>query len=77
MSNLFSFFRTKVCCGTIFSGANGEVLLDMRLWRPCVRCRRMASGSLPEPDETAADNNSDDGSLPASSLDSALVDADQ
>jgi len=31
--------KTKVCCGTIFVGANGEVMLDANLWRPCITCR--------------------------------------
>lgn len=28
-------FREKICCGTIFRGLNGEVLLDQRFLKPC------------------------------------------
>jgi hypothetical protein len=27
--------KTEVCCGIIFKGASGEVLIDQRFWRPC------------------------------------------
>lgn len=27
--------REKICCGTIFRGLNGEVLLDQRFLKPC------------------------------------------
>ncbi|XP_067674256.1 SIN3-HDAC complex-associated factor-like [Haliotis asinina] len=32
--------KTQVCCGIIFKGLNGEVLLDPKLLRPCFTCRR-------------------------------------
>ncbi|ESO89291.1 hypothetical protein LOTGIDRAFT_95027, partial [Lottia gigantea] len=28
--------KTQVCCGTIFKGLNGEVLVDPKLLRPCL-----------------------------------------
>ena len=31
--------RTVVCCGTIFKGANGEVLVDTSLLHPCRSCK--------------------------------------
>ncbi|KAK6169486.1 hypothetical protein SNE40_020530 [Patella caerulea] len=30
--------KTQVCCGIIFKGLNGEVLLDPKLLRPCLSC---------------------------------------
>lgn len=34
LKELFNF-REKICCGTIFRGLNGEVLLDQRFLKPC------------------------------------------
>lgn len=34
------FYRTEVCCGTIFKGLNGEVLVDPQLLHPCYTCRK-------------------------------------
>lgn len=35
--------KTKVCCGTIFKGLNGEVLVDPQLLKPCWTCRKEKS----------------------------------
>lgn len=37
----WSFFlhRTEVCCGIIFKGPNGEVMVDTSLLRPCRKCK--------------------------------------
>lgn len=32
-------FRKKVCCGTIFTGPHGMVMVDPRLLKPCQGCR--------------------------------------
>ncbi|XP_033741012.1 SIN3-HDAC complex-associated factor-like [Pecten maximus] len=32
--------KTQVCCGTIFKGLNGEVLVDPQLLQPCLSCRK-------------------------------------
>ena len=32
------YFRTEICCGIIFKGLNGEILVDQQLLRPCC-CR--------------------------------------
>lgn len=32
-----------MCCGTIFVGANGEAMIDARLWHPCASCRPLTS----------------------------------
>lgn len=32
--------KTEVCCGTIFKGLNGEVLVDPQLLHPCYTCRK-------------------------------------
>lgn len=32
--------KVEICCGTIFTGPNGELLLDANLWRPCGRCSK-------------------------------------
>lgn len=34
----FLFFREKVCCGTIFKGRFGEVIVDPRFLKPCQGC---------------------------------------
>lgn len=31
----FFFFRETICCGTIFKGPNGEILVDTRFLKPC------------------------------------------
>ena len=35
-----SLSRTEICCGIIFKGLNGEVLVDQQLLRPCRLCRK-------------------------------------
>ena len=42
---LFSTFRTKVCCGIIFKGMNGEVLIDPQLLQPCWSCHKGKSST--------------------------------
>ncbi|XP_052810209.1 SIN3-HDAC complex-associated factor-like [Mya arenaria] len=42
---------TQVCCGTIFKGMNGEVLVDPTLLHPCWSCKSNKSGS------TSSNNN--------------------
>ena len=32
-------FRTEICCGIIFKGPNGDVLLDTTLLHPCRTCK--------------------------------------
>lgn len=32
--------KTEICCGIIFKGLNGEVLVDQQLLRPCRTCRK-------------------------------------
>lgn len=40
--------KTEICCGIIFKGQNGEVMVDTALLRPCTSCRRtQSSTSLP------------------------------
>lgn len=29
------FYREEICCGTIFKGLNGEIIVDPRLMKPC------------------------------------------
>ncbi|KAH3888981.1 SIN3-HDAC complex-associated factor-like [Dreissena polymorpha] len=36
---------TQVCCGMIFKGMNGEVLLDPTLLKPCWSCKKTKSDS--------------------------------
>lgn len=64
--------KTKVCCGTIFVGAAGEVMIDARFWHPCASCR--PGGVALETGSTAGqDVMSDDGMEDVS--DSASVDS--
>lgn len=35
--------REKICCGTIFKGPSGQVLLDPRLLKPCKVCMKPSS----------------------------------
>lgn len=53
-STLFSSFldltywkQTAICCGTIFRGTNGEVMVDPRLLRPCQTCKPCGSMAAP------------------------------
>ncbi|CAH1800152.1 unnamed protein product [Owenia fusiformis] len=43
--------KAKVCCGTIFKGPSGEVLIDPRFIRPCNGCRRNRKQNSVEVDE--------------------------
>lgn len=38
--------KEKVCCGTVFKGPFGQVILDPRLWRPCSNCKKPTPGNL-------------------------------
>ncbi len=38
-------FRTQICCGIVFKGANGEILVDTNLLRRCKRCKPSQSQS--------------------------------
>ena len=40
-------FRAQVCCGIIFKGMNGEVLVDPTLLRPCQTCKKSDSNHTP------------------------------
>jgi len=56
--------KTEVCCGVIFKGPRGEVVIDMSLMHPCKSCKRM--------DESVAAAASDEMlSSPASPSDTA------
>lgn len=51
-----SFWRKeKVCCGIIFKGPHGEVLIYPKLLRPC-RCRRLSNPSSPPRSSTDQDS---------------------
>ena len=41
-------YRTEICCGIIFKGANGEVIIDPSLLRPCI-CRAKSARSQAAP----------------------------
>lgn len=44
--NLSGWRREEVCCGTIFKGPNGEVLVDPKLLKPHCYCARGQSKNL-------------------------------
>jgi hypothetical protein len=65
--------KTEICCGIIFKGVNGEVLVDMKLLRPCRSCKpspSSASSSSGELTPTHQTNNLLALSAAASSQDS-------
>lgn len=60
--------REKVCCGVIFKGPNGEVIVDPRFMKPCMFKRKApvsapVTVSVPKPSMTKvySDNSSDSG----------------
>lgn len=58
-------FREKVCCGLIFRGDCGEVLIDPRFFQPCsCRIKSLESSPAPTPASTplASSGASDGGS---------------
>nr|XP_023680234.1 SIN3-HDAC complex-associated factor-like [Paramormyrops kingsleyae]XP_023680235.1 SIN3-HDAC complex-associated factor-like [Paramormyrops kingsleyae]XP_023680237.1 SIN3-HDAC complex-associated factor-like [Paramormyrops kingsleyae] len=56
---LFSFLdltywkRQKVCCGIVYKGRFGEVMIDPRLFKPC--CRSKKQEALPPPPDAHPD----------------------
>lgn len=50
----------KVCCGTVFVGANGEAMIDARLWHPCATCRPLSLVSAASPAPSIIHDLSDD-----------------
>lgn len=36
-------FRQKVCCGIVYKGRFGEVIIDPRLFKPCCSSKKLAS----------------------------------
>ena len=49
--------KTQVCCGIIFKGMNGEVLVDPQLLQPCWSCTK---GSKSRPGELRRSQSTDD-----------------
>ncbi len=45
-------FRTQICCGIVFKGANGELLVDTDLLRRCKRCKPSQSQAQSEASST-------------------------
>lgn len=43
--------KTEICCGIIFKGANGEVLVDTKLLHPCRTCKPVSKANS----ETSSD----------------------
>ena len=83
--------RTEVCCGIIFKGVNGEVLVDTSLLHPCRTCKPTSENgshselssqqSSPQPEEgiPEADQPAVDHSmnqLPADDFEEEFDDAD-
>lgn len=48
-NSLFSPGRQKVCCGIIYKGRFGEVLIDTHLFKPCCRNKQPATEKSPPP----------------------------
>lgn len=62
---IISIFREKVCCGLIFRGDCGEVLIDPRFFHPCsCRMKTLELSPAPTPASTprASSGASDGGS---------------
>lgn len=41
----FPLFRQKVCCGIVYKGRFGEVIIDPRLFKPCCSSKKQTLGS--------------------------------
>ncbi|XP_017780070.1 PREDICTED: protein FAM60A isoform X2 [Nicrophorus vespilloides] len=69
--------KLKICCGIIFEGPNGEMLIDERYWKPC-RARLAAQCKLRSPsvESNAATKGSSKGYSDSSS-DSGYDDSNQ
>jgi len=48
--------KTKICCGYIFEGANGDILVDKQLFTPCKarQCMMTASADVSKSPETTS-----------------------
>lgn len=61
---IFVHFRTEVCCGIIFKGLNGEVLVDPQLLHPCYSCTK---GSKSQPGKLRRSQSTEDAESTTSS----------
>ena len=62
-----------MCCGVIFTGINGEVLVDTSLLRPCGSCKRTTYGAtcqqnIDAPSDSSSSSASRDGLVAAKLL---------
>ena len=48
--DLSGWRKEEVCCGTIFKGPNGEVLVDPKLLKPYCHCARSRNKILDKKD---------------------------
>lgn len=53
-------FRQKVCCGIIYKGRFGEVLIDPHLFKPCCRKKRQQQQQQEEEEEDEEDDDDDE-----------------
>ncbi|XP_046735291.1 uncharacterized protein LOC124404870 [Diprion similis] len=79
--DLTYFKREKICCGTIFKGPYGEVMVDPSLIKPCIGClarqegQRQANAVSSSPSHSSASASpvhSSASASPAHSLDSTV-----
>lgn len=45
LKKIFSLLRQKVCCGIVYKGRFGEVIIDPRLFKPCCSSKKQTLGS--------------------------------
>lgn len=67
-------YSETVCCGTIFKGPNGEVLIDPRFLKPCqarlAKCKQLSPGASPVHEKTSSVDQSNSKTYSDSSSDS-------
>ncbi|XP_074661848.1 SIN3-HDAC complex-associated factor-like [Tubulanus polymorphus] len=74
--------RTKICCGIIFTGPHGEVMVDPSLLKPCNSCKKDGATGISDPQQSDGESNhSNDKSMPTTiedeMIDDDLLDEDE
>ncbi|XP_064629647.1 SIN3-HDAC complex-associated factor-like [Lineus longissimus] len=52
--------KTQICCGIIFKGPNGEVVVDPSLFKPCNACKKPSGKSSPDRNSDGESNASNE-----------------
>ncbi len=57
--NVGMYCRTQICCGVVFYGANGELLVDINLYPGCKLCQPSMASSKPGSEASSAPGSPD------------------